>query len=98
MRLLFVLMSKRQTIIITCCAGALLSFATVSFSASTPDDRHALWEDIDYEGAPWVENVSSQANINKGLQGRHIALWASHVIISAMRCPQSDVGISWQIL
>lgn len=78
MRLLFVLMSKRQTIIITCCAGALLSFATVSFSASTPDDRHALWGNIDYDGAPWVENVSSQASINKGLQGRHIALWASH--------------------
>lgn len=72
-------MINRKTIfIITCCTGALLAFGTVPVSASTSDDGHALWGNIDYDGAPWVENASSQAAITKGLQGRHIALWASH--------------------
>lgn len=38
----------------------------------------ALWGDIDYHGAPWVTNVSSQVEAPKGLQGRHLSLWASH--------------------
>lgn len=32
----------------------------------------------EYEGEPWVKNVSSLSQPTKGLQGRHIALWASH--------------------
>lgn len=79
MRLPLVLMiNKKTNAIITFCAGALFALGNVNLSASTPDDGHALWGDIDYDGAPWVENVSSLANISKGLQGRHIALWASH--------------------
>ena len=69
---------KKTTSIITSCTCALLVFGAAPLSASSSDDGHALWGNIDYEGAPWVENISSQANITKGLQGRHIALWASH--------------------
>lgn len=64
--------------IITLCTSALLTFGTIPVNASSSDNDHALWGNIDYDGAPWVENISSQANITKGLQGRHIALWASH--------------------
>ena len=36
------------------------------------------WGDIDYKGAPWVANISRPNRITKGLQGRHITVWASH--------------------
>lgn len=36
------------------------------------------WEDIDYKGNPWVENISRPNNISMGLANRHISLWASH--------------------
>ncbi len=36
------------------------------------------WGNIDYDGQPWVENVSRPYDISRGLHNRHIALWASH--------------------
>lgn len=36
------------------------------------------WGDIDYDGKPWVKNESRPYDIKHGLDGRHIALWASH--------------------
>ena len=36
------------------------------------------WGDINYTGRPWVENVSLPYDITRGLQNRHITLWASH--------------------
>ena len=44
---------------------------TLSLSAQT-------WGDIDYDGAPWVENVSLPYKITKGLNNRHLTVWASH--------------------
>ena len=41
-------------------------------------DKTRLWGDIDYDGDPWVQNISQPFKITHGLQGRHIALWASH--------------------
>ena len=41
-------------------------------------DRGRMWGDIDYEGDPWVRNVSRPFRITHGLNGRHISLWASH--------------------
>lgn len=38
------------------------------------------WGDIDYKGAPWVKNISRPYFITQGLEGRHVALWASHGI------------------
>ena len=37
-----------------------------------------MWGDIDYEGKPWVKNISKPIDITNGLQNRHISLWASH--------------------
>lgn len=35
-------------------------------------------EEIDYRGPQWVTNVSRQWTPEKGLLGRHFAIWASH--------------------
>ena len=33
---------------------------------------------IEYKGLPWVENISKPINITRGLQNKHMAIWASH--------------------
>ncbi len=38
----------------------------------------ALWGKINYNGKPWVDNVSRPTGITHGLYDRHISLWASH--------------------
>lgn len=45
---------------------------TYSISAQT------TWGKIDYEGKSWVKNISRPYEIEYGLEGRHISLWASH--------------------
>ena len=42
------------------------------------DDPTRTWGDIDYQGAPWVSNASLPYEITKGLQNRHLCIWASH--------------------
>ncbi len=44
----------------------------------TKRKSHGWWGNIAWEGAPWVTNTSLPHNITKGLQGKHIAVWASH--------------------
>lgn len=34
--------------------------------------------DIEYKGKQWVNNISALSQPTKGLQGRHLSLWASH--------------------
>ena len=41
-------------------------------------DKSRLWGHIDYDGAPWVKNISQPHKVTHGLQGRHLSLWASH--------------------
>ena len=41
-------------------------------------DEERQWGGTDYQGAPWVKNMSVPHNITEGLQGRHLSLWASH--------------------
>ena len=43
-----------------------------------PKDKNRTWKDIDYHGKPWVSNASKPYEITQGLQGRHLAIWASH--------------------
>ena len=58
----------------------LLYIFTLLFpiTVSANDDNTSRWGDIDYNGEPWVKNISTPLDINHGLQGRHLALWASH--------------------
>lgn len=59
-------------------------FCSLAFSIptlahpSSEDDVNPLWRNIDYKGRPWVSNFSSPTDITRGLDGRHISLWASH--------------------
>ena len=41
-------------------------------------DPNRLWGDIDYTGRPWVSNASMPYKVTKGLQNRHLSVWASH--------------------
>lgn len=41
-------------------------------------DKSRLWGDIDYDGEPWVKNISYPAKTTHGLENRHVSLWASH--------------------
>ena len=41
-------------------------------------DKSRLWGDINYDGEPWVKNISQPVKFTHGLQGRHLSLWASH--------------------
>ena len=37
-----------------------------------------LWGNNDYDGDPWVTNMSRPNEITQGLQNRHITVWPSH--------------------
>lgn len=63
---------------------ALVFFAqgqTCAFAAS-PDDNapsHQLqYSGTDYNGAPWVTRTSRPYAFSRGLDGRHLSVWASH--------------------
>lgn len=52
---------------------------TVVFTVLSVMRVHAQsWGGRDYDGEPWVKNVSKPYKVTKGLDGRHIAIWASH--------------------
>lgn len=42
------------------------------------DNGRKDWGDIEYEGEPWVQNVSKPSIPTKGLYNTHVSLWASH--------------------
>ena len=58
----------------------LTACLTMALAVNAPraEAQTKLWGDINYEGRPWVENVSLPNKISRGLQNRHLALWASH--------------------
>jgi predicted outer membrane repeat protein len=41
-------------------------------------DKSRMWGDIEYKDQPWVFNLSRPLKITRGLQNRHLSLWASH--------------------
>ena len=43
-------------------------------------DNSRTWGKIDYQGKPWVNNVSRPYTPSKGLYNRHFSIWASHGI------------------
>lgn len=54
-----------------------LLMAVMPLSASADSDD-TTWGGLEYKGKPWVSNESRPITPSHGLQGRHIALWASH--------------------
>ena len=47
----------------------------LSFSGAA---AQTSWGKTEHKGEPWVKNVSLPYSIDRGLQGHHLALWASH--------------------
>ncbi len=41
-------------------------------------DASRLWGNTDFDGNPWVSNISKPYAISAGLSGRHFMLWDSH--------------------
>ena len=58
------------------CISTLLLASSMAFPQASLVD--GAWGNIDYTGAPWVTPVSRPNTITKGLQNRHVAIWASH--------------------
>ena len=57
----------------------LPSFGQVSSSVGHYLDGNThVWDDIEYDGDPWVFNVSRPYFVTRGLQNRHLSVWASH--------------------
>lgn len=57
-------------------SGCLL--LCLSASAQYQEGNTRAWGDIEYDGDPWVFNLSHPYFVTEGLQNRHISLWASH--------------------
>ena len=58
-----------------CRASALL--VTFHFSLIT-SLAQAFWGETDHRGEPWVRCTSRPYDIDRGLDGRHVCVWASH--------------------
>ncbi|MEG1861271.1 MAG: xanthan lyase [Bacteroidaceae bacterium] len=43
----------------------------------TPDPKRT-WKEILYKGNPWVKNSSKPYSITRGLDNKHLVVWASH--------------------
>lgn len=55
----------------------LLCTSIVCFSQHSGKSKQT-WGKTEYKGKAWTTNVSQTNKITKGLQNRHISLWASH--------------------
>ena len=64
---------------------SVLSLFTIPLAAQS-------WQHIDYDGDPWVSNVSAPNKVTRGLQNRHLSLWASH----GRYYSQRDSSWQWQ--
>ena len=67
----------------------VLLFLLLLFPAATAAQT---WGDIDSHSEPWVKNISQPNRISRGLQDRHITLWASH----GRYYSQRDSSWQWQ--
>lgn len=54
------------------------ALATMSFVNTYAQAGRSTWGKTNYNGAPWVENVSRPNEITEGLQNRHLSVWSSH--------------------
>ena len=55
-----------------------LFIVTLLLLGSSRLTAQTSWGHIDYKGEPWVKNTSRPYSIERGLDGRHLSLWASH--------------------
>ena len=58
--------NMRTVALLAACVATIACFAQTS------------WGKIEHKGEPWVKNISKPLSIDHGLDGHHLALWASH--------------------
>jgi len=56
----------------------VLSVFMLLVSSTIVGAQTTSWGKIDHRGEPWVKNESRPYSIERGLDGRHLSLWASH--------------------
>ena len=61
---------------ILCDSAPLEEFVPLTWNDTLRTQR--TWGSIEYRGNPWVTCVSRSQTFPRGLQNRHVALWASH--------------------
>ena len=66
---------RQRPLLITVC-GHTLDELIPAFLL--PRERQRSWGDLDYRGPSWVRNLDRPVVPKEGLEGRHLALWASH--------------------
>lgn len=54
------------------------ALAAMSFVNTYAQAGRSTWGKTNYNGTPWVENVSRPNEITEGLQNRHLSVWSSH--------------------
>lgn len=59
-------------------ASCLAIFVSMPVAAQYLDGNTRAWGNMEYKEDPWVYNVSRPFFITRGLQNRHLSVWASH--------------------
>ena len=57
-----------------------ISLVSLAFLATLNSTAQTSWGRTEHKGEPWVKNASLPYSIDRGLQGHHLSLWASHGI------------------
>ena len=58
----------------------LASLVLLLLLVSQDNIAQTSWGRVEHKGEPWVRNASLPYSIDRGLQGHHLSLWASHGI------------------
>ncbi|MBO7628932.1 MAG: hypothetical protein J6S87_03165 [Bacteroidales bacterium] len=66
---------RERPLLITVCGHTLEELIPAFL---LPRNRQRSWSGLDYRGQSWVRNLDRPVTPKEGLDGRHLALWASH--------------------
>jgi hypothetical protein len=56
----------------------LVFLVSLTFTVSLDITAQTSWGRTEHKGEPWVKNASQPYSIERGLQGHHLSVWASH--------------------
>ena len=66
---------RHRPLLITVCGHPLEALVS---AFRLPREQQRTWQGLHYNGAPWVKNEDRAYTPTRGLDGHHLALWASH--------------------
>ena len=66
---------RHRPLLITVCGHRLEELVA---AYQLPKEQQRSWGTLRYKGAPWVKNLDRAHVPTRGLEGHHLALWASH--------------------